>query len=49
MECEIKYAEIKNKAQLLQLYKKVAEISGGIIRIQDDIKEEYISSFLKIL
>lgn len=47
MECEIKYAEIKNKAQLLQLYKKVAEISGGIIRIQDDIKEEYISSFLK--
>ncbi len=46
MKFEIKKAEIKDKAELLRLYKKVAEISGGIIRNQDEIKEEYISSFL---
>lgn len=46
MKFEIKNGEIKNKAELFQLYKKVAKISGGIIRTQDDIKEGYISSFL---
>lgn len=46
MEFEIKKAEIKNKAELLQLYKKVAVISGEIIRNPNEINEEYISSFL---
>lgn len=46
MKFEIKSGELKNKTELLQLYKRVAKISGGIIRIQEDIKEGYISSFL---
>lgn len=43
---EIKKAELKHKSELLQLYSKVAEISGGIIRNKDEINREYISSFI---
>lgn len=46
MEFDIKNAELKHKSELLQLHKKVAEISDGIIRNLDEINEEYISSFL---
>jgi putative acetyltransferase len=46
MEFEIKNTELKHKSELLQLYKKAAKISDGIIRNQDEINEEYISSFL---
>jgi len=46
MEIEIKKAELKNKSELLQLYRNVSEISDGIIRNKDEINENYISDFL---
>jgi len=46
MKFEIKKAELKHKFELLQLYGKVAEISDGVIRNEDEINEEYISDFL---
>ena len=46
MEFKIKKAEKEHKAELLQLYRKVAEISDGIIRNEDEINKDYISDFL---
>ena len=46
MELEIKKAELKHKSELLQLYRKIGEISDGIIRNEDEINEEYITNFL---
>ena len=46
MELEIKRAELKHKSELLQLYRKVADISDGIIRNRIEINEGYISNFL---
>ena len=46
MNFEIKKAESKHKSELLQLYREVAQISGGIIRNKHEINEEYISDFL---
>ena len=46
MEFKINKAEIEHKAELLQLHSKVAEISDGIIRNEDEINEDYISAFL---
>ncbi|MDO5979355.1 GNAT family N-acetyltransferase [Flavivirga spongiicola] len=46
MEFEIKKAEIKNKSELLEIYRKVAKISDGIIRNRDEINEKYVSDFL---
>ena len=46
MEIEIKIAETEHKSELLQLYKKVAKISDGIIRNENEINEQYISDFL---
>ncbi|GAB5476084.1 MAG: GNAT family N-acetyltransferase [Maribacter sp.] len=46
MEISIEKADIKHKSELLQLYRKVAGISDGIIRNEDEINEEYISDFL---
>lgn len=47
MKINIRKAEIKHKLELLKLYRKVAEISDGIIRNENEIDEEYISDFLK--
>lgn len=46
MDFTIKKAGIEHKSELLQLYRKVAEISDGIIRNEDEIIEDYISDFL---
>jgi len=46
VEFEIKKAEIIHKSELLDLYRKVAGISDGIIRNETEINEEYISEFL---
>lgn len=46
MEINIEKADIKHKSELLKLYKKVAGISDGIIRNENEINEEYISDFL---
>jgi len=46
MEFEIKKANFQQNAELLQLYKKVAEISDGIIRNKNEINETYVSDFL---
>lgn len=46
MKFEIKKAELKNKSELLELYRKVVEISDGIIRNKDEINEKYVSHFL---
>ncbi len=46
MVFEIKKAELKHKAELLALYRKVAEISDGIIRHESEITKEYVSDFL---
>ena len=46
MELKFKKGDLKIKTELLKLYKRIAVISGGIIRIPNEINEEYISSFL---
>lgn len=46
MEFKIQKAELKHKVELLKLYKRVAEISDGIIRNQYEINEAYITDFL---
>ena len=47
MNLRIEQANIVQKSELLNLYSRVAIISGGIIRNKDEINEEYISNFLK--
>ncbi|WP_109852544.1 GNAT family N-acetyltransferase [Aquimarina sp. AU58] len=47
MNLHIKKAELKNKDELLQLYKKTAEVDDGIIRNTNEINLEYISQFLE--
>jgi len=46
MNFEIKKAGLEHKAELLQLYSIVAEVSDGIIRNSDEINEAYITDFL---
>jgi ribosomal protein S18 acetylase RimI-like enzyme len=46
MEFKIQKAELKHKSELLQLYRKVAKISDGIIRNEDEINGDYISDFI---
>ncbi|WP_074410263.1 MULTISPECIES: GNAT family N-acetyltransferase [Aquimarina] len=47
MNLKIKKAELKNKDELLQLYKKTAEVDDGIIRNTNEVNLEYISQFLE--
>lgn len=47
MELKVKRAEFQNETELLQLYKTVAGIAGGIIRNKNEIDPDYISGFLK--
>lgn len=46
MELEIKKAELNHKSELLNLYRRVADISDGIIRNGNEINDDYISDFL---
>ena len=42
----IKKAELHHAPELKELYKKVSEISDGIIRNKDEISQDYILDFL---
>ncbi|WP_339609507.1 GNAT family N-acetyltransferase [uncultured Roseivirga sp.] len=46
MSLEIKEAHLGNKSELLNLYRKVADVSDGIIRNGNEINDYYISNFL---
>lgn len=47
MNISIRHTQFHQKEAILELYKKVAVIPGGIIRTLDDINEAYINHFLK--
>lgn len=46
MEIKIIPGSFSMESELISLYKDIAEISGGIIRIKDDINKEYVFGFL---
>lgn len=47
MELEIKKAQLANEAALLELHKKVAKITDGIIRKANEIDKNYIAGILE--
>ncbi len=46
MEIDIKHGSLSMESELIRLYKDIAEISGGIIRIKNDIDKDYVFGFL---
>lgn len=43
----IRTAAIDDVPKIVQLYKEVAKIKGGIARLENEITEEYVESFVK--
>ena len=39
-------SELKHQSEILDLYKSIAGIRDGIIRIENEVTEEYVSGFL---
>ena len=47
MSQSISYSSLSDVKDILALYNKVAEIPGGLARLQSEINDEYIESFIK--
>ena len=43
----IRTAAIDDVSKIVQLYKEVAKIKGGIARLENEITEEYVENFVK--
>jgi len=47
MELSFRRTRVEDYPALIQLYKDVAELSGGIIRIDEEINFDYINTFIE--
>jgi len=46
MDLEIIRSKLRHKNEIIQLYKNIADLEGGIIRCKNEINDAYVSEFL---